>query len=295
MSTRFVKKLTALNLLVIFFGVHFTTNMFAQCNPVGGTAGIIYNTNMTDSVSFTVTISPTCSFTNLGAFTGVCGLTFPGIITAWSGNTNGSTSTITYSFTKPVTNVDLMIGYTGVNGVIAPESFTFTTNTVVPGIAVFSGTCSPWTINGNQTTSPNIIGGLNSIHSIFSPSPFTSLTITTNSSGSGTGANGGSSFALCSVDFSTGIYSPYGDVIQVYPNPSFGNIYIDLTNTPLSRSKNILYIYDAFGSVVRTFPISNSDNVVKIVVEDLAQGIYFLKYQSGENMFSKKIIIQDPY
>ncbi|MBL0054209.1 MAG: T9SS type A sorting domain-containing protein [Bacteroidetes bacterium] len=169
----------------------------AQCIAIGDSSGTVQDTSMTNSVNFNVTISPTCYYANLGAFVGVCTIPFPGIVAPFSGNTNGSTSAITYTFSSALTSVDLLIGYTGVNGTIATETFLFTTNSVTPTIAVNSGTCIPWTIVGNQTTSPSIVGGLNSIHTISSATPFSEFSIFTNSSGTGPGANGGSSFALC--------------------------------------------------------------------------------------------------
>jgi gliding motility-associated-like protein len=89
--------------------------------------------------------------------------------------------------------MDLLIGYTGVSGYIRPETFVFTTNGSTPTLVINSGTCMAWTITGNQSTSPSVIGGLNSVHTISSITPFTTLTINSpNNYG-----NGGSSFALC--------------------------------------------------------------------------------------------------
>ena len=165
----------------------------AQCTPVGGASGTVQNSTGTTPISFTVAVSSTASITSLGAYAGQCGFTFPGIVTPWSGNTN-TISTVTYTFSHPITSIDIFIGYTGVNTYIRPESFTFTTDTDVPTLSVNSGTCVDWTINGNQTTSPNILHAMNSIHTVTTVNGFTTLTIATNS---GHNQNGGSSYALC--------------------------------------------------------------------------------------------------
>ena len=191
---KFVKRWTIISCFVLVANIVTMSNRAdAQCIAIGDSSGTVQDTSMTNSVNFSVTISSTCYYANLGAFVGVCTIPFPGIVAPFSGNTNGSTSVITYTFSSALTSVDLLIGYTGVNGTIATETFLFTTNSVTPTVAVNSGTCIPWTIVGNQTTSPSIVGGLNSIHTISSATPFTEFSIFTNSSG----ANGGSSFALC--------------------------------------------------------------------------------------------------
>lgn len=187
-----------LDFIVFFFiSLFFSAALNAQCIAVGGGSGTIMNTTMNTPINFTTTLSSTAYLANLGAFTGVCGIPFPSIFTPFSGNTNGVTSVVTYNFSVPINSIDILIGYTGVNGTTAPETFWFTTNSGTPTVAVNSGTCIPWTIVGAQTTSPNVVGGLNSVHTVSSASFFTSVTISTNATGSGVGSNGGSSYALC--------------------------------------------------------------------------------------------------
>lgn len=212
---RFIKYVERYVLLIVI--IFINNQVHSQCNAIGGSTGTVQDTTLTSSINFTVTISPTCSFVNLGSFSSVCGIVFPGIVAPWSGNTNGYTSTITYSFSSSLTSCDLLIGYTGVNSLIVPETFLFTTNSLSPTLVVNAGTCIPWTIIGNQTTSPLIVGGLNSIHTISSSTPFNSFTISTNSSGIGLGANGGSSFALCNGSLITSreIEIKLSDVVEI--------------------------------------------------------------------------------
>ena len=269
---KFIGKLILTVLVLHSFNM---TEAGAQCNPVAGSSGVVWDTNQNDSVSFSVTLSSTCSFTNLGMFTGVCGITFPGAIAPWSGNTNDSISTITYSFSKPITSVDVMIGYTGVNGTIAPETFLFMTDTDTPVVSVNSGTCIPWIINGNETTSPNVTGGLNSIHTLSTSIPFTSFTVTTNSLGTGPGANGGSSFALCDLDIATGISSIHSDnKINIHPNPAPEQIYLN----GISRRINLV-ISDAAGRIAYTIEYVPGES---IPVSDLDQGIYLIRAESPD-------------
>ncbi len=182
--------------LVVLAFLYISEQSNAQCLAIGGSSGTVQNTMLMD-IDFSIAISPTCSIVNWGSFTGVCGINLPGIDVPYSGNTDGSTSTITYSFSVPITSIDILIGHAGVNERIARETFVFTTNSLVPTLSVNSGACAAWTIVGNQSTSPAIAGGLNSIHTVSSSCAFTSLTITTNSTGMGPAANGGSTFAIC--------------------------------------------------------------------------------------------------
>ena len=193
----------------------------AQCTPVGGVSGIVQSA--VGPVSFTAVLSATASNTNLGPFTGVCGISFPSITTPWSGNSAGVNSTVTYNFSVPITGIDVFVGYTGVNGSINPEAFTYTTNGPIPSVTVNSGTCVPWIINGNTVTSPNIVGGLNSYHTISTTTSFTSLTITTNSTN-----NGGSSYALCDGSIQAGCTPTSSQLTETacdaYTSPS-GQVY----------------------------------------------------------------------
>jgi len=199
-----VKWLRILCLIILFVCVNESTS--AQCIALADSSGVVQNTTLTDSADYFVTFSSTCSFYN-GPGSTTCGMTFPSGLAPWSGNTNGSTSLITYTFSVPITSVGLLVGYVGVHGgagSIAPESFTFTTNNTIPYLNVNSGTCSQWITVGNQTTSPSILGPIIGVHTISATLPFTSFTIATNSSGTGPGANGGSAFALCDASIVSG-------------------------------------------------------------------------------------------
>lgn len=264
--------------------------MQAQCNPVGGSAGVIYNATQTDSATFTVTISSTCSIANLGSAT-FCSFNFPSILAPWSGNTNGSTSTITYSFSSPISSVDLLIGYTGVNGIIATETFLFTTNTGIPSVMVNSGTCAAWTINGNQTTSPSVPGGMNSIHTISSAIPFSDFTITTNSSGTGSGANGGSSFALCNISLTTGLNEPNAGSFSVYPNPSAGFITVSIPEMGASSNGTLLHIYNSQGRLIRTATVTSDHGKQELDLKNVPAGLYYVQLDRNGTTYSKTLMI----
>lgn len=205
-----VKQLKGLHFLIVI--TLMINNGFSQCVAISDSSGVIYNTTL-DSVDYYITISSTCSFLNI-FIPSACGIAFPALTAPWSGNTNGTTSTITYTFSVPITSVDLLIGAVGINGPtnpIVPESFIFTTNSSSPSLVVNSGSCAPWIIVGNQTISPSIVGAVNAIHTISSLSQFTSFTITTNSSGVGPTGNGGSLFSLCSASIISGVAFSLGN------------------------------------------------------------------------------------
>ena len=73
--------------------------------------------------------------------------------------------------------------------------------------------------------------------------------------------------------------------IQVYPNPSSGNLYIESVNS----SMNMCKIYDVRGNIVEEFNFTNS----KILnISTYSNGIYFLDMKSEGNLVRKKIIKQ---
>ena len=87
----------------------------------------------------------------------------------------------------------------------------------------------------------------------------------------------------------TGIEDLKSSDVQVYPNPTSGIINIDLSEDV--NEKVIIRILDAIGSVIKTKTISvGSGNSLKLNVNDIPAGIYFIEIVSGEMIKSEKII-----
>ena len=176
--------------------LHLGNYSFAQCNLNGNLKGSISDTIKHKTIDFEVSTSPTCKVMNFGE-NNYCGIIFPAIDAIWSGNTNDSLSTIIYSFSEPIGSIDIIIGVTGVEGGVAQETFVFITDNNIPEVSVYSGNCSSWTVKKNVTTCPSDPMAYTSIHTISLEDGFSTLTIQTESSGSGPNSNGGSNFAIC--------------------------------------------------------------------------------------------------
>jgi hypothetical protein len=80
------------------------------------------------------------------------------------------------------------------------------------------------------------------------------------------------------------------DQIQVYPNPSKGNVTIKL-NTSIAVKANI-QILDISGRVILNKPIQLSQKPVNIIYENrLIPGTYFVNITAGNKKWIKKLVI----
>jgi len=70
---------------------------------------------------------------------------------------------------------------------------------------------------------------------------------------------------------------------KVYPNPAKDFINIENTNNAS------VYIYNTLGKVVRK--IDNASDFLNVNVSDFSNGMYFIKIQNGNNVETKKILI----
>lgn len=76
--------------------------------------------------------------------------------------------------------------------------------------------------------------------------------------------------------------------ISVYPNPSNGIFQLSIDNTQLE--KGALEIYNLFGE--RVYSASNIKQQMQIDLSAFSKGIYFVKINSGDKIYSKKIVVQ---
>jgi len=72
--------------------------------------------------------------------------------------------------------------------------------------------------------------------------------------------------------------------IKIYPNPASGYINIEAVDLIINQ----VQIYDINGKLVSEI---KTDNSPKIDVTNLSSGIYFLRIETDEGSFSKKVII----
>jgi gliding motility-associated-like protein len=191
------------HLLLLFFGISSFSAIRAQCAALTGLTGDITDPVSGLIIQYTATLSPTQSIQTFNSLNNSCGIFFPPVPAPFSGLNGTAPNTITYSFSEPISSVDVIIAFIGViNSSLATEIFTFNTDTGVPTISVNSGSCPQMNVNGNVSDNIGVFGALNAIHTVSSTIPFNSFTITTVSSGStnwllGIIGNGGSAYALC--------------------------------------------------------------------------------------------------
>ncbi len=82
------------------------------------------------------------------------------------------------------------------------------------------------------------------------------------------------------VDFSELEYD-----VNVYPNPTLGNLLIDLG----IRSSGCIEIYDLQSQLLKSYNFNNQNHVA-FDITTLPSGVYFLKMRSEKGLFVKKII-----
>ncbi len=111
-----------------------------------------------------------------------------------------------------------------------------------------------------------------------------------------TDASGNSSSALTTVSF-TNILNPcpvlstntdleIDDKIQVYPNPTKGNITINWQNTNVTR----IQLYDINSRLINNKEVHGYSGSTNIALDSLSSGVYFLKLFSDNKLTIKKII-----
>ena len=79
--------------------------------------------------------------------------------------------------------------------------------------------------------------------------------------------------------------------MQVFPNPSSGDINIDLAY-PVSETGDV-FIMDAVGKIVFTQHFENESNpVISTELDHLPAGIYFVRATTEKSNITKRVIIQ---
>jgi hypothetical protein len=79
------------------------------------------------------------------------------------------------------------------------------------------------------------------------------------------------------------------EIIDVYPQPAKDNLNIDIkfSHNDVSR----LDLYDIQGKVLLSTVVNQNSNNVSLDVSELNSGIYFVKVQSENNLYTKKVQI----
>lgn len=85
-----------------------------------------------------------------------------------------------------------------------------------------------------------------------------------------------------------GVLAKEGTNVNVYPNPSNGNVFVEIENTT-KNSEFILELFDSQGKLVNADIQSDQNNLFKLT--NLFSGIYMLKLTSADETIMRKIIV----
>jgi hypothetical protein len=79
-----------------------------------------------------------------------------------------------------------------------------------------------------------------------------------------------------------------GDMLTIYPNPAYDHIYINL---PPLNDKGTLHLINSSGQILSTLVPPSS--TVRLSLSKLAAGVYYIRYHSGGNTYTKSFIHQN--
>ncbi len=80
------------------------------------------------------------------------------------------------------------------------------------------------------------------------------------------------------------------DLFSVYPNPASDNLNIQLSSS-FQKEKITVSVSTVLGNEVYSSEMDPANNIISLTTKNFADGIYFIKVQSGTTMGTKKIII----
>jgi uncharacterized delta-60 repeat protein len=98
--------------------------------------------------------------------------------------------------------------------------------------------------------------------------------------------NGGSSYSNVAEIAHSSTSEIETSEVSVFPNPATDIIHIK-TSSPVEY----IEIYDALGNRTNLGPVHYSENSIQLEIKNLSKGIYFLRVQTENNVFTQKLII----
>lgn len=81
-----------------------------------------------------------------------------------------------------------------------------------------------------------------------------------------------------------------GTLINVYPNPTTGQVFIDYTTT-LEKTLTVS-VFDALGQAVLTKSVLDNASVAMLDLRHLASGIYFIRMDNGESVQTERVVLR---
>lgn len=81
------------------------------------------------------------------------------------------------------------------------------------------------------------------------------------------------------------------ELVNVYPNPTSGNLTIDLGQIPVSNALTVA-VFDVTGKAVYEQILFNNPGKINVNLEEQAKGVYFVTVYDGTSKVNKTIIVQ---
>src|SRR6185295_1820301 len=80
-----------------------------------------------------------------------------------------------------------------------------------------------------------------------------------------------------------------GTALNVFPNPNNG--LFELKIHGLENENLKIKVYDLIGALVYETEMVNDDQIKKVNLDKISNGVYFLKVNSGHKEYAKKIVV----
>ena len=95
------------------------------------------------------------------------------------------------------------------------------------------------------------------------------------------------------VDSVTSIVTTNGiKIISLYPNPTFGNIYLNVRSFVIGNINAQIEVFDVYNNrkILKTVTLANGNNFIQINSSTLPQGVYLIKITSNNGMDATRFI-----
>jgi len=147
-----------------------------------------------------------------------------------------------------------------------------------------TGLAFPYLVTADDNCS---ISGLNLTAGLASGAVFP-LGLTTNTwVATDPGGNSSTCSFSVTVISTFGLDETDGKHVLLYPNPTNGILTIEL---PEDYSGTRICLYSAKGKLIRIITESTHDGFIECDLSDIAEGLYFLKFENNSSVFFKKVI-----
>ena len=84
--------------------------------------------------------------------------------------------------------------------------------------------------------------------------------------------------------------SQYENMVNIFPNPSQGELYIGYSET-LAETPLIISVYSYNGTLIDKFYSNTNNNVTEYSTYGLANGIYFVRISGNDFAVTKKFVL----